>query len=291
MATVHEPEPPTQLDRLVRRGLDWLAGGVSTTIRTLLFGIALAVLIGGRTGAVAVGDTVSWIALSTMVLSAFAGIFLLWRSRTRAQSSIVARERDALQEKLDTVGEMRRIESAERAAERDAATRSEEKKAVYRQLERDGLNGLDYALRNADSLPGGIERFVEGNSLEPINEAFAAELGSAGDHVRVETGIAVRVEHGFRVTHASGKYTHQLKSEGSCHTGPRKIEDVLSRKASAHFIRDGWHVIPLEDTEPLHYLFILSSVPIGRDERESLEYHAALVRVTTAIFQRVDLPS
>jgi hypothetical protein len=151
---------------------------------------------------------------------------------------------------------------------------------LYRRLELDVANGLQYAFSErrieADEAP----RFIETNVLRPIGETLAVALGRPySAKPRVELGIARQTGPSLTVTHASGPFTHEFKREGRVFVGDSEISNLLERKSVAHFGGD-WYAVALGPTEPRDYLFALSSAKFGSAERSSLELHAALVRLT-----------
>jgi hypothetical protein len=225
-------------------------------------------------------------------------LLVLWRSRTRKrlaqrgeQVSALISQVDALANQIKTGEGLRKIQAQELMnlqlrcdAAEEAMQEAEDSLRIvrrYETLQRDVANGLYYALWNGGTVGGDIVHFIEDNSLKPINDTFIAELVADGEKVRVETGIARQTSYGFQVTHASGQFTKELRRDGGCNSA-RTIEAAVALKAAAFFVKDGWYVVPLTDTDPLEYLFVLSNVVLGESERASIDQQAPLIKITMA---------
>jgi hypothetical protein len=283
-----EDPNPKRLDRAARSVLGWIASAISNFVQhPLVLIVVFGVAAGGSDEVIQVSGVARWVVIITVTGLVFASLLVLWQSRTRRRSVDLETAVDALQKQIDAAKDLEQINreqaklhEEQRKADRRALALAARAK-IYADVLQDVTHGLDYVVEHRDSLDGDAVQFVERNSLRPTNETFAAELSTDEVRPKIETAIAVRTASGFRVTHASGPFTKLLKEDGGCHTGGRSIEDVLARKAAANFRPGGWHVVPLIDTHPQQYLFILSSVPLEEPEHYALEQQAALIKLTS----------
>ncbi len=285
-----DPDHRTRVERAAQRVLRWIGRMLSGTLQRVL-GVILVlgvVVFGGANAPAHVNPVLRWTLVAVIAVAGLASLALVWRSRTRAKLIELQRRNDALTTQVKTGDELRAVQAEEmatHAAERAAASRAR----VYGKLLDDVTNGLYDQLRNGGASGDELVRFIEGNSLKLINDTFAAELATDDLRPRIETGIARRTSYGFEVTHASGPFTADLKRDHGCYAGTRPIEEVLALKAAAQFTRDGWFVLPLTDTDPLQYFFMLSTVPPEDPEKEALKHHAALIKVTVAALTTADM--
>ena len=260
---------------------------LSRTIQRIL-GLVLVlgvVVAGGGNTPANVSPVVRWALVSAIAVAGIVGGLLVWRSRTRTKLVELERQSEALAAQVRASDELRAVQAEELDAQAGDLAAAERER-IYAELLEDVTNGLHDVLRNGGASGDEQVRFVEDNSLKVVSDTFAAELTDRKGRPRIEMGIAVKTSSGFRVTHASGPYTDGLKDPQGCFA-VSGIEEVLARKAAAAFVRDGWYVVPLTDTHPLQYLFMLSTVPPQDPERTALKQHAALIKVTVAALKLV----
>jgi hypothetical protein len=282
-----DDRPDRRRERRDRVRLRRLGKSLSTLARhPLVLAVVFAIAVANADKIVKVGGFERWALVAVIGVLIAASLLVLWRSRTRQRLLDFERQIGALTEQLAVAEQLNHVnkEQADLAeAERDA-DRSElaiaARARTYADLQSDVAEGLAEALKSKDSI--NVVKFVERNCLRPINETFAGELGDGARDVKIETGIAIRTREGLRVTHGSGSVTLELKEEGGCRTGAKPIEQLLTLKAAAYFRGGGWQAVPLAETEPLQYLFILSTEQLGPAERHALEQHAKLIKLAAA---------
>jgi hypothetical protein len=199
------------------------------------------------------------------------------------------REIDGLTEQVIALEQFRSIAKEEAEEEALRAAADARKRALYADVFDDVAAGLAYAM-SPEGPPSSIMAFIEDNSLKPIAETLREGLlPDAPSTARIEVGIAQRSGPNYVVTHASGPQTGAMKAHGPCYSADKPFNQVLSRKAAAHFVRDGHHQVPLIGMENEQYLFVLSTVHLGAGEREWLARHAGLIKLTVAALTRIGI--
>ncbi len=281
--------PDERWDRRLARGLPgifkrFLEAFWRFARRPLILAIVFAVFVANADKIFRVGGVERWVLVAGVAALACSIFLVLWRSRTRRRLLNLERQMRLAEELGRVSSEQALLLGAQRDADsQDLAIAARDR--TYANLQRDVGNGLTKVLESPDSID--VVRYVERNCLRAINETLAGELGGESTIVRIETGIAIRTDDGLRVTHASGPITQELKDEGGCLSGETPIEDLLARKAAAHFRREGWYVAPLADTVPQQYLFMLSTELLGPAEHYALKQLAWLCKLATVALVRV----
>jgi hypothetical protein len=159
-------------------------------------------------------------------------------------------------------------------------------RATYEKHEINVLNDLHLAFRDLELRDS---RLIESTVLTPTAEVFAVMLAGRTEHPNphVELGVAVQTDRGVTVTHSSGEFTADLKRGGELYIGSLRMEEVLARKAAAHFASGGWFAVDLAGLDgPHRLLFALTDVPFGQAEREFLLRQAAVLRFALAALAR-----
>lgn len=278
-----EPDPPNRLERFAQGLIRWIGRMISRTVQRILGLILIlgVVVLGGANTPANVSPAVRWTLVAVMIVATVAAALLVWRSRTRKKLVDFQREIDALEAQVRKGEELHAVQAEELSSQSGEIAAAERAK-IYGKMLDDVTNGIYSQLCDGVASGDELVRFIEDNSLKLINDTFSAELATDGDRPRIETGIALRTATGFQVTHASGPFTKDLKHENGCYAPQRSIQEVLSLKAAASFVRDGWFVLPLTDTQPLQYFFMLSTVLPEEPETDALKRHAALIKMTVA---------
>jgi hypothetical protein len=252
------------------------------------------VSLGGA--ALAVSGLLRWALLTALVVGVVAGGWIVHGARFRARERQYKTTIEALNEKRDADANVIELQArtiadqTEQLEDKRDLLADAERRDLYRLLHLDVAGGLYYALKHVDEIHG-IVRFIEQNSLKAINGTFSGALATENSPApTVEVGIAKHVGGEIHVTHASGPYTQDLKREAPCFARDLPFEEVLRRRVSyGPFAGGDYHVVPLTNTDPLQYLFALSTVPLGTAERDSLKGQATLIKVTDAALTRLGI--
>lgn len=278
---VKSAEPGTA-ERIARGVVRGFGRGFEAAIRAPFVALLVAGLVGGGSGGAATQTSSSALRIALVAVAGsvlLVSLLIVWRSWVRRLITRLEGENAALKSELQAAAKVNAV-AREQIAEQVPLISLAERQAAYQVHETAVCNGLHVALAEGWAAETDPVRFVENNSLSPTAEVFATMLPSDGQRPRIELGLAEETDHGFRVTHASGDYTQELKRRGECYTGAQSLEGILSRKASAHFTPGGYFVLRLACSVPTQYLFALTSVAFDKPEQRSLEQHAALIKVT-----------
>jgi hypothetical protein len=285
-------------ERTARVVLGFLGGVVAVGVRQPVIALLLFGTVTTGSGGVAtqVNGALRIVLLVICAMAALISGIVVWRSRARLRITELELENRALKTRLLKNQELRELQDKE-LVEKDERIKAQQeslamhnRRAAYWRVEQDVAIGLRAALQHEEVAHSGMVRFIENNSLRPLNEKIAAELQSDHQKPAVEVAIAQQTPFGFRVTHASGMYTARMKDEGECFTGEQDIRRVVARKAAAHFHRDGWHVCRLAGAEPTQYLFLLANVPLQQPERDALIQHANNITLTMTALAKIGVP-
>jgi hypothetical protein len=293
-----DPKVPKQLtERSARAVLRWVVGFVQQIVQLViqqlvqspLVGWVVAAIVGGGSGAGATqveSGPLRWIFVAVAVGVVVVCVVVVWRSQTRRQITVLRGQLEAAQTKAKADEDVKRllagqveVREQELVCERERIELARRARA-YHANETQVLEGLGVVLDNRELLNVPLDQLIEENSLRPTAEVIALMLGGGGDLPRVELGIAEKTPGGFRVTHGSGPYTLALKRPEGCFCGNMEISTVLARKAEVGFGDGAFSYIPLQIGSTEQFLFALSTVTLGEPEKDTLDKHANIVKLT-----------
>ncbi len=283
-APPQDPSPPGKLERFARATLKTLLDLGKGAVRQPLTAVLAITLGGGAATATQIDGPARWITLGALGVAGLASLLILWHAAAAKRAAELEADVAALANELEErrAAEQRLIELGREQAEAlDRHEERERRDAIYAEHLKGVIRGFAGALNEGWAVGNEFVHLVESTSLSATAELFAGQLGR-GAKVRVELGLAEPSEHGYRVTHASGPYTRELKTSGECYT--KVLAPVLARKAEAHFIKDGWHLIEMEDGRSL---ICFTEVLLSASEKSALGEQAAIIELITVAFREL----